>query len=39
MIGLGNLKRRKWEARALEAIENALTSPLLDVDISGVTEL
>lgn len=36
MIGLGESSRgESGEARALEAIENALTSPLLDVDISG----
>ena len=36
MIGLGESTRgESGEARALEAIENALTSPLLDVDISG----
>lgn len=36
MIGLGESSREEsGEARALEAIENALTSPLLDVDISG----
>ncbi|MCX6798992.1 MAG: cell division protein FtsZ, partial [Candidatus Diapherotrites archaeon] len=36
MIGLGESKTdEKGEARALEAVENALTSPLLDVDISG----
>ncbi len=34
MIGLGESKSSdKTEARALEAVENALTSPLLDVDI------
>jgi cell division protein FtsZ len=34
MIGLGESKSNdKSEARALEAVENALTSPLLDVDI------
>ncbi len=36
MIGLGESTRgESGEARALEAVENALTSPLLDVDISG----
>ena len=36
MIGLGESTRSEsGEARALEAVENALTSPLLDVDISG----
>ena len=36
MIGLGESHTdEKGEARALEAVENALTSPLLDVDISG----
>ncbi len=36
MIGLGESRGdEKGEARALEAVENALTSPLLDVDISG----
>ena len=36
MIGLGESKSEKSsDARALEAVENALTSPLLDVDISG----
>jgi cell division protein FtsZ len=36
MIGLGESTRAEsGEARALEAVENALTSPLLDVDISG----
>lgn len=36
MIGLGeSIGEEKGEARALEAVENALTSPLLDVDISG----
>lgn len=35
MIGLGESHTEKVsESRALEAIENALTSPLLDVDIS-----
>ena len=35
MIGLGESQTEKVsESRALEAIENALTSPLLDVDIS-----
>jgi len=34
MIGLGESKSNdKTETRALEAVENALTSPLLDVDI------
>ncbi len=36
MIGLGESHTdERGEARALEAVENALTSPLLDVDISG----
>ncbi len=36
MIGLGESHTdEKGEARALEAVENALTSPLLDVDITG----
>ena len=36
MIGLGESHgSAEGEARALEAVENALTSPLLDVDISG----
>lgn len=36
MIGLGESSSgENSEARALEAVENALTSPLLDVDISG----
>ncbi len=35
MIGLGESAAEKQsESRALEAVENALTSPLLDVDIS-----
>lgn len=35
LIGLGESKADKAsDARALEAVENALTSPLLDVDIS-----
>ncbi|MDP2973515.1 MAG: cell division protein FtsZ [Candidatus Diapherotrites archaeon] len=35
MIGLGEShSTEQGEARALEAVENALTSPLLDVDIS-----
>lgn len=35
MIGLGESRSTEaGEARALEAVENALTSPLLDVDIS-----
>ncbi|MDO8628051.1 MAG: cell division protein FtsZ [Candidatus Diapherotrites archaeon] len=35
MIGLGESQTEKAsDARALEAVENALTSPLLDVDIS-----
>lgn len=35
MIGLGESKANtNSESRALEAVENALTSPLLDVDIS-----
>jgi len=35
MIGLGESRGSEaGEARALEAVENALTSPLLDVDIS-----
>lgn len=38
MIGLGESHSEKAsEARALEAVENALTSPLLDVDITGAT--
>ncbi len=36
MIGLGESQTEKAsDARALEAVENALTSPLLDVDISN----
>lgn len=36
MIGLGESTSDKaTESRALEAVENALTSPLLDIDISG----
>ena len=36
MIGLGESTSDKAnDARALEAVENALTSPLLDVDISN----
>ena len=36
MIGLGESSRTESaESRALEAVENALTSPLLDVDISN----
>lgn len=36
MIGLGESQSDKSaDSRALEAVENALTSPLLDVDISG----
>lgn len=36
MIGLGESKNDEAsEVRAMEAVENALTSPLLDVDISG----
>ncbi|MDP6671052.1 MAG: cell division protein FtsZ [archaeon] len=36
MIGLGESRGdERGEARALEAVESALTSPLLDVDISG----
>jgi len=35
MIGLGESQQEKTtDSRALEAVENALTSPLLDVDIS-----
>ena len=35
MIGLGeSVAERASDSRALEAVENALTSPLLDVDIS-----
>jgi cell division protein FtsZ len=38
MIGLGESSRgENSEARALEAVENALTSPLLDVDITNAT--
>ena len=38
MIGLGESSRNESsESRALEAVENALTSPLLDVDISNAT--
>ena len=36
MIGLGESQSEEAsDARALEAVENALTSPLLDVDISA----
>ncbi|MFH1588061.1 MAG: cell division protein FtsZ, partial [Candidatus Diapherotrites archaeon] len=36
MIGLGESNTEKAvDSRALEAVENALTSPLLDVDISN----
>ena len=36
MIGLGESRGdERGESRALEAVESALTSPLLDVDISG----
>ncbi len=36
MIGLGESQAEKAsDSRALEAVENALTSPLLDVDVSG----
>ncbi|MFH1752495.1 MAG: cell division protein FtsZ [archaeon] len=39
MIGLGESKSEKAaESRALEAVENALTSPLLDVDISNANK-
>lgn len=39
MIGLGeSTGGENSEARALEAVENALTSPLLDVDISGANK-
>lgn len=39
MIGLGESKGGEIiESRALEAVENALTSPLLDVDISGANK-
>lgn len=39
MIGLGESKTEKSsDSRALEAVENALTSPLLDVDISGANK-
>lgn len=38
MIGLGESETEEAsEARALEAVENALTSPLLDVDISDAS--
>ncbi|HLC36621.1 MAG TPA: cell division protein FtsZ [archaeon] len=38
MIGLGESQTEKSsDSRALEAVENALTSPLLDVDISRAT--
>ncbi len=38
MIGLGESTRgESSEARALEAVENALTSPLLNVDITNAT--
>jgi cell division protein FtsZ len=36
MIGLGeSVSEKAVDSRALEAVENALTSPLLDVDITG----
>lgn len=39
LIGMGESKADKAsDARALEAVENALTSPLLDVDISRATK-
>ena len=39
MIGLGeSTGGENSESRALEAVENALTSPLLDVDISGANK-
>jgi cell division protein FtsZ len=39
MIGLGESSGgENSESRALEAVENALTSPLLDVDISGANK-
>ncbi|MDP2666561.1 MAG: cell division protein FtsZ [Candidatus Diapherotrites archaeon] len=39
LIGLGESRADKAsDARALEAVENALTSPLLDVDISHATK-
>ncbi|MDD3159872.1 MAG: cell division protein FtsZ [Candidatus ainarchaeum sp.] len=39
MIGLGESSNTESsETRALEAVENALTSPLLDVDISNATK-
>ncbi len=39
MIGLGESRsERASDSRALEAVENALTSPLLDVDISGANK-
>ncbi|PIN84851.1 MAG: cell division protein FtsZ [Candidatus Diapherotrites archaeon CG11_big_fil_rev_8_21_14_0_20_37_9] len=40
MIGLGESGREggSSESRALEAVENALTSPLLDVDISNASK-
>ncbi len=38
MIGLGESSRNESsESRALEAVENALTSPLLNVDITNAT--
>jgi cell division protein FtsZ len=37
MIGLGSSMNSQTEARALEAVEEAISSPLLDVDISQVT--
>lgn len=38
MIGLGeSSKNESSESRALEAVENALTSPLLDVEIENAT--
>jgi len=39
MIGLGeSSSERATDARALEAVENALTSPLLDVDINNASK-
>jgi len=39
MIGLGeSTSQDSSDARALEAVENALTSPLLDVDISNASK-
>ena len=39
MIGLGeSITEKASDARALEAVENALTSPLLDVDISDAAK-